>query len=669
MLFENFCFVSHSKQKFSNNTRRPTQEQSSKKCFRCGSNNHLASDSRCPAKNATCNFCKKSGHFSSVCSSKKNSDASKFQTDRFSKSKNQLSVKMNILLTETDSNLPTTSKPHATINISADRDVFLLPFLIDTGSDVSILPYSFFMEYRYFLESKLQPFTNAKLKNFDRSDIQIIGILRKVPCSFNGRSALLDFLLHDSDSAIIGVDAIFKLQITVSGKQSVETDNVQHFSDNNADIQTFSVDHTTSPAPKANEPLPEALPELSGYQFYIKLKADAPSTLIQKQRRIPFSLQNAVESEIKKLLMNDIIEEIDSSPYVSPIVVVPKPDGEIRLCVDYKRINQHIVVDQHPLPTADEIFAQLSGAKYFSKLDLRAAYHQLRIREDSRDLTAFTSHVGLFRYKRLPFGLANAPSAYMKVIFNILRDCANTVSYLDDILVFGATVEEHDECLQRTLGKLSEHGMTLNNKKCVYKQTSVQFLGRIIGQEGISPRPSTIEAIMDAPVPHDKPSLRSFLGLVNFYRNFIPNASLISSSLYDLLKDNITFTWTDVHQKDFENLKSCLANYIPLAFFNPDLQTATYLTTDASGYGISAVLSQTDAATGEEHPIFFLSRKLSDLERTYSVSEKEFLAVLWSIERLHQFLYGRFFTLRTDYLTRFTTLPDYRYFTFKTISA
>ena len=168
---------------------------------------------------------------------------------------------------------------------------------------------------------------------------------------------------------------------------------------------------------------------------------------------------------------------IDSSPCLSPIVVVPKSDGNIRLCVDYKKINQFIVVDQHPLPTADEIFAKLSGARIFSKLDLRAAYHQLEICEESRDLTAFTSHVGQFRYKRLPFGLANAPSAYMKVISNILKDCRNTTSYLDDILIFGRTVEEYDKCLQITLNRLKEYGIILNKSKCLYNQTSLPFFG------------------------------------------------------------------------------------------------------------------------------------------------------------------------------------------------
>lgn len=437
------------------------------------------------------------------------------------------------------------------------------------------------------------------------------------------------------------MDSISKLELTISGIHQPSV------------LRTFSVGRTVPASSQANSAACEvqtsSLPKLNGYNFFIKLKPEAPTSLVQKQRRIPFALQDAVEKEIQKLLMNDIIEEIDSSDFVSPIVVVPKSDSDIRLCVDYKRLNQHIIIDQHPLPTVDEIFSKLAGARYFSKLDLRSAYHQLEIREDSRDYTAFICHIGLFRYKRLPFGLASAPSAYMKVISNILRRCKNTVCYLDDILIFGDTQEIHDECLKATLDCLSAHGMTLNENKCVYKKTSLQFLGRMIGSDGVAPLPDTLEAIINASVPHDKHSLRSFLGLANFYRSFIPNAALLSSSLYDLLKDNVHFRWTEKHQKDFEALKSALSNFVPLAFFNSDLDTPTFVTTDASSYGISAVLSQQDKKTGEERPVYFLSRKLSDMEKRYSVSEKEFLAVLWGVERLHQFLYGRHFTVRTDH--------------------
>ena len=530
----------------------------------------------------------------------------------------------------------TVSKPFVTIEVGPDYSKIPVTFLLDTGSDVSILPYSYYI--RHFSRTGLKPFTNASLKNFDQSEINVLGILQAVRCNFRNRFAKIDFIVCDVDTCILGVDSISKLELTISG---IHQPNELH---------TFSVGRTVqTPTNACPAPSTDSLPKLNGYEFFIKCKPDTPNSLIQKQRRIPFALRDAVEREIQKLLMNDIIEEIDSSDFVSPIVVVPKSDSEIRLCVDYKRLNQHIVIDQHPLPTVDEIFSKLAGARYFSKLDLRSAYHQLEIREESRDYTAFISHIGLFRYKRLPFGLANAPSAYMKVISNILRHCKNTVCYLDDILIFGPTEKVHDECLKATLNCLSSHGMTLNEKKCVYKKNSLQFLGRMIGSEGVTPLPETLDAIINAPIPYDKHSLRSFLGLANFYRSFIPNAAIVSSSLYDLLKDNVQFRWSEKHQEDFDALKIALSNFVPLAFFNSDLDTPTFITTDASSYGISAVLSQQDKSTGEERPIYFLSRKLSDMEKKYSVSEKEFLAVLWGIERLHQFLYGRHFMVRTDH--------------------
>ena len=189
----------------------------------------------------------------------------------------------------------------------------------------------------------------------------------------------------------------------------------------------------------------------------------------------------------------------------------------------------------------------------------------------------------------------------------------------------------------------------MNDSKCLYRQNSISFLGRLLSAKGISPLPDTLDAIKCAPVPHDKSCLRSFLGLVNFYRNFIPNATQCSAKLYDLLKDNTTFNWTDVHQKDFQMLKQRLSDAVPLSFYDSDVNTTTFLTTDASGYGISAVLTQVSQETKEERPVYFLSRKLSENEKSYSASEKEFLAVLWSVERLHQYLYGRPFIVRTDH--------------------
>lgn len=620
-------------------------------CYRCGSSNHLASDSRCPALRVTCNFCKKVGHFAAHCLSSKNQNSIPERTshDKSVKDKRNLNVRTIDICKQVDKDfdkslhvnrLERIEKPHIEITVNGDNDNFSQRFMVDSGSDVCVMPLKLYR--KHFVREVCPLSDDETLHNYDKSEVTCVeGFLSDVFCTYSGRSAFLDFVIRDVDDdndTVLGTPAIAKLALSVTGQHDrIVTCSI---------ARTPTHDFSNRPTDVVSDI--EPLPKLEGYVFYILLEPDAPASIIQKPRRVPFSLESQIETEISKLIKNDIIEEIDSSPYLSPVVVVPKSDNSIRLCVDYKKINKHIVVDQHPLPTADEIFAKLAGAQYFSKLDLRAAYHQLEIREDSRNLTAFTTHVGQFRYKRLPFGLANAPSAYMKVISNILRNCTNTTSYLDDILIFGKDLDEHDRCLKDTLQKLMDHGITLNESKCQYRQRSIQFLGRCLSPAGISPLPATVEAIKNAPVPHDKSSVRSFMGLTNFYRNFIPDAADISPRLCDLLKDGSKFEWTDTHQSEFDLVKKRLAECVPLAFYDPNPETKTYLTTDASGLGISAYLSQVNSA-GEEKPVYFLSRKLSSNECAYSVSEKEFLAVLWGAERLHQYLYGRPFTVRTDH--------------------
>jgi hypothetical protein len=601
-----------------NKSNKPKFNGSERKCFRCGSSAHLASDWKCPARSVECRFCSKKGHFAKCCLSK-SGNANKNPT------KMTVTTVSHVNLMSTEN----VQRPHATLLIQDEfGKLFHETFLVDTGAEVSIIPASSFQ--RHF-PSKLRKLTGLSLQNYDKSEIKLLGGIFDVPCSFNEKCGDIDFVVCENDMAVLGVDAISKLKLTISPVQQ--------------EVTVSSVNRT-EPVPVTIAP--EPLPSIKGFEFFIRLKSDAPDTLVQKTRRIPFALQQQVEAEITKLLQQDIIEEIDASSYVSPIVVVPKGDG-IRLCVDYKKLNEFIIVDQHPLPTADEIFAKLAGAKFFSKLDLKSAYHQLLIREDSRDLTAFTCHLGLFRYRRLPFGLANAPSAYMKVISHILKPCKNTISYLDDILIFGSTQQEHDECLRQTLERLRNYGLTVNDAKCDLNKTDLKFLGRHISREGVSPLPEALHAVLDAPPPQSKHALRSFLGLFNFYRCYVRNAASLTAPFCELLKNNVPFQWTPELQEKFCALKSCLSEAIPLKFFDICPTVPTFVTCDASGDGISAVLSQTCPDSGVEKPTYFLSRKLSATEKTYSATEKEFLAVLWGIERLHQFLYGRPFTVRTDH--------------------
>ncbi|CAM4492671.1 unnamed protein product [Caretta caretta] len=205
-----------------------------------------------------------------------------------------------------------------------------------------------------------------------------------------------------------------------------------------------------------------------------------------------------------------------------------KKGGGIRLCVDLREPNKAIVIDRHPHPHIEEVFAELCGAKMFSTLDLQSAYHQVMLNEDSRDLTAFITHEGLFHFKCVPDGLASAPSAFQKMTSLILKNQCGVQCYLDDIIVFGNTSEEHDNNLQSVLNCISTAGLQLNRSKCKFRQTELSFLGHTISQAGLKPDPDHILAISNAPPPTDLQTLRSFLGLTFWYAKFIPNyASVI----------------------------------------------------------------------------------------------------------------------------------------------
>ncbi|CAM5171660.1 unnamed protein product [Natator depressus] len=299
----------------------------------------------------------------------------------------------------------------------------------------------------------------------------------------------------------------------------------------------------------------------------------------QKLWHLPFSVREAVSEELRKLVQEDIIEEINSSEWVSPIVVTKKGGG-ICLCVDLREPNKAIVIDSHPLPHIQEVFAELHGAKMFSTLDLQSAYHQVMLHEDSRDLTAFITHEGLFRFKRVPCGLASAPSAFQKMMSLILKNQHGVQCYLDDIIVFGNTSEENDNNLQSVLNCISKAGLKLNRSKCKFRQTELSFLGHTISQAGLKPDPTHILAISNAPPPTDLPTLRSFLGLTSWYAKFIPNYASVIEPLRELLWGSSTLVWTTAAQASFETVKNLIVYSPVLALFSPALPTI--VTTDAS---------------------------------------------------------------------------------------
>ena len=281
----------------------------------------------------------------------------------------------------------------------------------------------------------------------------------------------------------------------------------------------------------------------AGFTHKVKLRSDVPPVQ-QKLCRLPFAVREAVSKELKRLEAEGIIERVDSSAWVSPVVVVKKKTGGIRLCVDLCEPNRAVVIESHPLPHIEEVFCELRGATMFPTIDLQNAYHQVQLQPSSRDLTAFITHDRPFHFTRVPYGLASAPSAFQQMMSQILADQPGVQCYLDDIIVYRETPALHKTRLEAVLHCLQVCGLKLNTAKCHFRKTELSFLGHLVSASGLHPDPGHVQAVTQAHPPHDAQSLHSFLGLTAWYSKFIPNYATLMEPLRALLRKSTDFHWT-----------------------------------------------------------------------------------------------------------------------------
>ncbi|CAB4036465.1 Transposon Tf2-9 poly [Paramuricea clavata] len=382
--------------------------------------------------------------------------------------------------------------------------------------------------------------------------------------------------------------------------------------------------------------------------FEVKLHIDdTVPPVAQTPRRIPFHMRQKVSDARDTLESDGIIEKVsDATPWVSPLVVIPKKDGEIRLCIDMRMANQAIQRERHPTPTVDDLIHKLNGATIFTKLDLRSGYHQLSLAEESRHITTFVTHKGLYRYKKLNFGTNSASGIFQHVISEQIRDIPNAINISDDIIIFGITQAEHDKALHEIFERFSLIGLTFNKDKCEFSQSQLTFFGFVFSGDGISPDPAKVSAIHNCPPPNSIKAVRSFLGMVTYCAKFIPNFSDLTEPLRELTRKNVPFCWISRHAKSFNAVKAALTSATVMAYF--DQTKETELITDASPFGLSAILTQKVPGSDQQNVVAYISRSLSDVERRYCQTEREALAIVWAIERLHIYLYGGHFTLITD---------------------
>lgn len=387
-------------------------------------------------------------------------------------------------------------------------------------------------------------------------------------------------------------------------------------------------------------------PYIKGVQ--VKLTIDESVTPItQPVRRVPIAFEGKIEKKIQELLDSKIIEKVNEPcDWVSPIVPVGKNGGDLRLCVDMRRANMAIKRESYPLPTFETIIARLRKSEIFSKLDLKNAYHQVMITPETRYITTFITLEGLFRFRRLMFGISCAPEKFQKIMDHILVECDGSMAYLDDVIVWGKDLEEHDHRLNKVLETFKRYNVLLNESKCSFRQSNIIFMGHKISKEGIFPLESKIDAIQRFRDPTSAEEVRSFLGTVTYLARFIPNLATLSDPLRKLLRLEEAFVWGKDQVEAFQKLKNILSTSSNLGFFDVNDETKLYC--DASPVGLGAILAQQDRQSKENRVIAYASRSLSTTEKNYYQTEKEALSLVWAVEKFKYYLYGIEFKLITD---------------------
>lgn len=392
--------------------------------------------------------------------------------------------------------------------------------------------------------------------------------------------------------------------------------------------------------------LPDGLPPKRPVDHVIRLKEGSVPPKSQIYGLSPRERQ-VLEDYVEKESAAGRIRP-SNSPYGAPILFVPKKDDTLRLCVDYRGLNEITIKDEYPLPRIDEMLEQLKDARIFSKIDLKSGYNQIRVAPEDIPKTAFKCHKGLFEYTVLPFGLCNVPGTFQRMVNSIFGTAVNkfVVVYLDDILIFSRTRQEHEEHVKWVMDKLRENKLYGSAKKCEFYTESTEYLGHIVGHGMVKMDKGKVASIHDWPALGCKRDVQSFLGMANFYRRFIKSFSAIAAPLTALLKGEDAFSWEEAQQQAFGKLKQAFTELPVLRIYDPSAPIR--VTTDASKDAIGGVLEQQFGT--EWHPIAFESRKLIPAERNYPTHEQELLAIIHALKKWRQFLEGApQFTVLTDH--------------------
>ena len=585
----------------------------SKGCSRCGK--HPAHDkAHCPAKDAICRKCNKKGHFQALCRSAKVGGVQTGNTASI----NSGGDTDDAFLGAVQSKCPSEDDDPWAVQLTLQGRPVTLN--IDTGAEVTVISDQI---WKAVGQPTLTP-PQRYLRGPDSTPIptrgKFVGTLK-----LGTRAATEEiYVVSELTKSLLGTPAIKQLQL----------------------IQRLASLDTTSDPRKQYPSLFEGLGKLEG-AYSIQLRSDAKPFALSTPRRVAIPLLEPVKKELQRMESMGVISKVQQpTEWCAGMVVVPKANGKVRICVDLTKLNESVQRERHPLPAVDQTLAQLAGAKVFSKLDANSGFWQIPLDPASSLLTTFITPFGRYCFHRLPFGISSAPEHFQRRMSEALSGLAGVVCMMDDVLIHGTTRVQHDERLNMVLQRLQTLGLTLNSEKCQFAQTSVKFLGHVIDGSGIRPDPSKVSAILEVPAPKNTGDVRRFLGMVNQLSKFAPHLAETTQPIRELLTKEKAWVWEDAQKRAFSQIKEALVASPVLSLFDPSLETI--VSADASSFGLGAVLKQRQR-TGELKPVAYVSRAMSPTERRYAQIEKEALAFTWACERLSDYLTGLKFHIETDH--------------------
>ena len=609
-----------------------------KACYRCGRTNHNPTE--CYFKEAVCRRCGIKGHIARACKNKLAAGGQP-QDHRSTFGKKPQTRAHHLVDDQQDEADSDEYSQYALNTMSRERTKPMMVSVslngskvnmeVDTGASLSVISFDTYQSLWPKRSAPALRKSRVKLSTYTGEHVPIAGVI-SVQVVYEDQQKELDLIVVQGKGPnLLGRDWLLVLRLDWSRLNQLThscSEKCHEIVDKHANV------------------FKEELGLVQGVKAKLHVDPQAQPRFF-KPRKVPYALRGKVEAELDRLESEGVIEKVPTSDWAAPIVPVVKQDGSVRICGDYKlTINQAAKTESYPLPRIEDIFASLSGGQSFTKLDLAHAYNQIELDDESKELVTINTSKGLYRYNRLPFGVASAPAIFQRTIENILQGIPNVSVYLDDILITGKTEEEHLRTLEEVLSRLEKAGIRLRRGKCAFMLKSLEYLGHRISGKGLQPTDKKVKAVRAAPAPTNLTQLKSFLGLINYYCKFMPNLSNTLSPLYRLLQKGTRWQWGKEQQDAFETAKSQLTTDRVLVHYDPT--KSIILACDASPYGLGAVLSH-KLDNGEEKPIAFASRSLAAAEKQYSQLEKEALAIVFGVRRFHQYLFGREFEILSDH--------------------